>query len=205
MLNFFTESIENGTDTDLVYLDFAKAFDLVSHNRLICKLHNYAISGHLLLWIRNFLSQRREQIRVNYTLSNWQNVTSDVPQDSIFEPVLFIIYINDLPRDILVLLFLFADDTKLMQNLISTTSHKELQYDINRLIEWSKKWELKFNTSKCKVMHFGNDISNSYTMLDFNDQKRKKLEFITKGKDLGVIIDHQLNFPSCECSIFRQL
>ena len=54
-------------------------------------------------------------------------------------------------------------------------------------------------------MHFGNDISNSYTMLDFNDQKRKKLEFITKGKDLGVIIDHQLNFPSCECSIFRQL
>ena len=92
-----------------------------------------------------------------------------------------------------------------MQKLISTTSHNELQDDINRLIEWSKKWELKFNTSKCKVMHFGNDISNSYTMLDFNDQKRKKLEFITKGKDLGVIIDHQLNFSSCECSIFRQL
>ena len=139
MLNFFTESIENGTDTDLVYLDFAKAFDLVSHNRLICKLHNYAISGHLLLWIRNFLSQRREQIRVNDTLSNWQNVTSDVPQDSIFGPVLFIIYINDLPRDILAL-FLFVDDTKLMQKLISTTSHNELQDDINQIIEWSKKW-----------------------------------------------------------------
>ena len=191
MLNFLTESIENGTDTDL---DFAKAFDLVSHNRLICKLHNYGIRGHLLLWIRNFLSQRREQVRVNDTISNWQNVISDVPQDSIFGPVLFIIYINDLPRDIIVLLFLFADDTKLMQNLISTTSHNGLQYDINRFIKWFKKWELKFNTSKCKVMDFGNDISNS--MLDFNDQKRKKLEFITKKKDLGVIIDHKLNFSS---------
>ena len=191
MLNFLTESIENGTDTDL---DFANAFDLVSHNRLIFKLHNYGISGHLLLWIRNFLSQRREQVRVNDTISNWQNVISDVPQDSIFGPVLFIIYINDLPRDIIVLLFLFAGDTKLMENLISTTSHNELQYDINRFIKWFKKWELKFNTSKCKVMDFGNDISNS--MLDFNDQKRKKLEFITKEKDLGVIIDHKLNFSS---------
>ena len=83
-----------------------------------------------------------------------------------------------------------------MQKLISTTSHNELQDDINRLIEWSKKWELKFNTSKCKVMHFGNDISNSYTMLDFNDQKRKNLEFITEEKDLEVIIDHKLNFSS---------
>ena len=163
MLNFLTESIENETDTDLVYLDFAKAFDSVPHNRLICKLHNYGISSHLLLWIRNFLSHRRQQGRVNDTLSNSENVTSGVPQGSIFGPVLFIIYINDLPRDILALLFLFADDTKLMQKLISTTSHNELQDDINRLIEWSKKWELKFNTSKCKVMHFGNDISNSYT------------------------------------------
>ena len=59
-----------------------------------------------------------------------------------------------------------------------------------------QEMELKFNTSKCKVMHFGNDISNSYTMLDFNNQKLKKLEFITKEKDLGVIIDCKLNFSS---------
>ena len=83
-----------------------------------------------------------------------------------------------------------------MQKLLSTTSHNELQNDINRLIEWSKKRELKFNKSKCKVMHFGNDISNSYTMLDLNDQKRKILEFITEEKNLGVTIDHKLNFSN---------
>ena len=131
--------IENGTDADLVYLGFAKAFDLVPHNRLICKLHNYGISGNLLRWIRNFLSHRRQQARVKSPLSNWENVTSGVPQCSVFRPVLFIIYIIDLPKDILVLLFLFADDTKLMRKLISTTSHNELQDDINRLFEMGVK------------------------------------------------------------------
>ena len=120
------------------------------------------------------------EVRVNFTLSNGKNVTRNVPQSSVFGPVLFTIYINNLSRDILALLFLFADDSKLMQKLIPTTSHNELQDDINRLIEWFKKWELKFNTSKCKVMQFGNDISNSYTMLDLNDQKLKMLEFINE-------------------------
>ena len=88
---------------------------------------------------------------------------------------------------------MFVNNTKLMEKLISTTSHSELQVDINQLIKWSSKWELKFNTLKCKFILFGNAISNSHTMLDLNDQKPKMLEFITEEKDLGVTTDHKLN------------
>ena len=98
----------------------------------------------VLAVIRNFLWYRRQQVRVQ--------VASGVPQGSVFGPVLFITYFNDLPRDIITLLFLLADDTKLMQKLISTTPRNKLQDDINRPIEWSKKWELKFNTLKRKFI-----------------------------------------------------
>ena len=166
MLNFLTKSIESRTDAYLFYLDFAKAFDSVQYNRLICKLDIYGISANLLLWNINFSSHRRRQVRVNSTLLTWENVTCSVPQGSVFGPVLFMIFINDLSRDIIASLLLFVDDTKLMQKLISTTSHKEL---INWPIKWYKKWELKFNKSKCQSMHFGNDIANSNAILDLND------------------------------------
>ena len=70
-LNFLTKLIENGTDADLVYLDFAKPFDSVPHNRIIFKLHNCGIGSSLLLWVGTLLSQRRQQDRVNSTLPNW--------------------------------------------------------------------------------------------------------------------------------------
>ena len=79
-LNFLTESIENENDVVLVYLDFAKAFDSATHNRLTCKSYNYGISDNLLIWIRNISSHRRQQVRENCTLSNWENVTSGAPQ-----------------------------------------------------------------------------------------------------------------------------
>ena len=196
MLNLLTSSIENKTNVDLVYLDFAKAFDSVPHIRLAIKLKNYGINGNLLHWIKNFLYGRRQQVRINSTLSNWENVTSGVPQGSVIGPILFLIFINDLPRDINATIFMFADDTKLMKQISSTDCHDELQDDINHLTGWSEKWELGFNTSKCKVMHFGNDITSPYMMIDLYDQKCKVLDFVSEEKDLGIIIDNKLNFRS---------
>ena len=144
--NRLTKSIENGTDADIAYLiRFSESIWFITtllrhHHQFICKLHNYGIIGNLLNWIRSFFSHRRQQVRLGSTISNWENVIRGVLQGSVFGPVLLTIYIiNDLPKDVIALLFLFADNTKLMQKVISTTSHNKPQDNIKRFIEWSKK------------------------------------------------------------------
>ena len=134
MLNILKDAIEHNLEVDLVYLDFAKQFDSAPHGKIIYKLENYGFISQLLLWIEDFLSNRREQVRVTSTLSYSISVNSGVPQGSAFGPILFILFINNLPTDILGKMFSFADDTKVLQILISAVCHQELQSDID-LIE----------------------------------------------------------------------
>ena len=117
-------------------------------------------------------------MRVNSALSEWESVISGVPQGSILGPILFIFYINDLPADIIAKLLLFADDTKLIKMLLSMMSHSELQNDLNHLISWSEKWQLKFNTSKCKVLRFGQSDTKPYTMMNIDIGQKQELKFI---------------------------
>ena len=143
--------IDKGIITD----DFAKAFDCVPHKRLMYKLSKYGVAGNLLHWISDFLRKRRQSVRVNSVLSEWESVISGVSQGSILGSILFIFYRNDLPTDIVAKFLLFADDIKLIKMLLSKMSHCELQNNLNHLISRSEKWQLKFNTSKYKVLRFG--------------------------------------------------
>ena len=103
---------------------------------------------------------------------------SGVPRGRILGPILFIFLINDLPTDIIAKLLLFADDTKLIKMLLSMMSHSELQNDLNHLISWSEKWQLKFNTSKCKVLRFGQSDTKPYTMMNIDIGQKQELKFI---------------------------
>ena len=99
-------------------LDFRKAFDLVSHEHLIYKLSKYGIRGQILNWIMEFLKDRTQRVVIRGTASTLRKVTSGVPQGSVLGPILFLLFINDLPTELLTRLSLFADDSKLFSRII---------------------------------------------------------------------------------------
>jgi hypothetical protein len=96
-----------------VYLDYAKAFDSVPHHRLILKLQSYGVSEKVLYWIQSFLSDRRQQVIVAGSNSNWAPVISGIPQGTVLGPILFVCFINDMPQHIMSSVHLYADDSKL--------------------------------------------------------------------------------------------
>lgn len=185
-----TVYLNDGKNIDIVYLDFRKAFDTVPHQRLLTKLKSYGITGQVYAWIKDFLLGRTQKVKVGSSLSTDSPVSSGIPQGSILGPILFTIFINDLPEGLVNICKIFADDTKLYGN---ANDSNEIQRDINKLQDWSDKWNLYFNVSKCKVMHIGrNNPRVDYTMT--KDGKTTKIETCEQETDLGVTFDDKLNF-----------
>ena len=190
-LDTWTELLDNNQPFDAIYLDFAKAFDSVPHIRLINKIKSYGIDEKTTSWIKCFLNNRRQRVVVNGTKSSWNDVISGVPQGSVIGPSLFIIYINDIPNAVKCLIQLFADDTKIFNPVSNSEEHQSLQKDLDELKLWSNKWQLNFNASKCKVMHFGHNNPNFNYRMDGS-----MLENVNEEKDLGVTVDTGLTFDS---------
>ena len=109
--------IEQGYSVDVVYLDFQKAFDTVPHQRLMSKIYNYGIRGNVFNWIEDFLKSRRQRVVLNSYKSEWSNVSSGVPQGSVLGPLLFVLFINDLPSVVNSYIKIFADDTKIFASI----------------------------------------------------------------------------------------
>ena len=125
-LNYIYEAISLGHQVDIIYLDFRKAFDMVQHSQLLSKLWKIGISGILWQWFKNYLTNCRHCVRITNMLSDTLPVLSGVPQGSILGPLLFLIYVNDLPSEVTSSKpFLFADDTKLLK-IISQLSDSVL-------------------------------------------------------------------------------
>ena len=140
---------------DIIILDFAKAFDKVPHRRLLKKIENYGINGRLLLWIKAFLGSRRQRVILGETTSNWTQVLSGVPQGSVLGPVLFILYINDLPETMTNKNSIYADDTKILGKIRSDHVQEDsssLQNDIDTTVKWTDKMLMRLNPEKCKVI-----------------------------------------------------
>jgi hypothetical protein len=190
VLDELTALTDKGQAVDIIYLDFRKAFDAVPHERLLCKLQQYGIVDNLLLWIRAFLSGRSQKVRVGNYKSNEAPVLSGIPQGSILGPILFTVFINDLPENILSPCRVFADDTKIYN---STENSTLLQEDLYRLQEWTNVWNLYFNIDKCKVMHAGKQNPEIEYKMKLKDGTGT-LSSCVEEKDLGVIFDRTLSF-----------
>ena len=190
VLDVWTKVLDEGGCIDVIYMDFQKAFDTVPHRRLITKIEAHGISGRLLGWLTNFLADREQRVVVNGTRSSTAKVTSGVPQGSVLGPVLFLLFINDLPIGISNFIKMFADDTKLYSGL-RTADDDSLQVDLDLLQDWSSKWLMRCHPEKCKVMKLGRQRSNIQYQMN-----NVILEEIEVEKDLGVHMDNQLSFKS---------
>ena len=186
------EQISDGSVVDAIYLDFSKAFDTVPHRRLMSKLESYGITGEVKKWVESFLTGRSQTVKVNNDESPPAPVISGIPQGSVLGPLLFVIYINDLPDTVNSFVYLLADDTKLMRKIKSEEDAKALQRDLDELEAWSNKWLLRFNPDKCHVLTIGKFENIRYT-----ERYRlygNELEHVFEEKDLGVHIDSELKF-----------
>lgn len=187
------EGFDRGFQTDVVYTDFSKAFDKVNHKLLILKLQLMGVNCQFLNWIKSYISDREQCVLYKNFLSNFISVPSGVPQGSHLGPILFLLFINDLPRCINNSnLLMYADDVKLFLSSNNLNSCKDLQDDLNNFYKWCHRNVMSLNLSKCKVMTYSrrNPLIFDYNIGD-NHLMRVNLML-----DLGLLLDNKLNFNS---------
>ena len=174
-----------------MFLDLAKAFDKVPYQRLCHKLSHYRISENLLIWIQDFLNNRYQTVVLEGEHSTSCRVLSGVPQGTILAPLLFLIYINDIPSSIANMLRLYAVDALLYSTIDSPADCMTLQTDLLTLQKCTGVWQMQFNPAKCEHLQITskhNFIDSHYTLYGHTIQK------VTNAKYLGVIFDRHLSW-----------
>ena len=153
---------------DVIYIDFSKAFDSVVHSKLLLKLESYGISGNLCAWIKSFLTDRTQSVKVGDHLSEPSDVVSGVPQGSVLGPLVFINFINDIV-DIFgsgLSVKLYADDVKLYLVIDDVECSQTLQQGLIELGKWCADWQLSLSLDKCFTLQLGRTLTRPLKLLN---------------------------------------
>lgn len=200
ILDKWTEELDKGNYIETIYMDIKKAFDTVPHLRLLHKMEIYGLGPQLLKWTKSFISGRSQRVIINGHASSELPVISGIPQGTVLGPILFVLYMNDLPQDLLCETYMFADDTKLFKIYNDDDQGtRDIQHDLDTLYNWSTKWCLKFHPNKCTQMiitkpRTTRDIPHRHMLNDSGEQIA--FERVTEQKDLGILFDHHLTFKN---------
>ena len=161
----------------------------------ISSMQKCGIKGNILNWVKAFLSERQQRVIVNGSASSWEDITSGIPQGSVQGPILFLIYINDLPGAVAGLIKLFADDAKVYSTVESNQKELALQNQVTRSETRAALWQMFFNILKCHNLHIGNlETDFKYEMT--TNKGKLAIEQVKSERDLGVIVtvDSKLKF-----------
>ena len=183
-------------ETRGVFLDISKAFDKVWHKGLLFKLKCYGVEGDLLNMLEHYLQNRKQRVVLNGQSSNWHDVKAGVPQGSVLGPLLFLIYINDLPDNLISVTKLFADDTSIFSTVYDIVkSSEDLNKDLDTIKDWAFQWRMSFNPDPNKqateVIFSRKRKPDNHPVLNFNDSP---VETAPMQKHLGLILDEKLSF-----------
>ena len=187
----WANTLNNKGQTDIIFLDFSKAFDKISHRFILSKLHYYGISNHTLSRLGVFLSNRTQTTVANGVHSSYVEVTSGVPQGSVVGPMLFLLYINHINNAITSQIKLFADDSVLYRKICIENDQVILQDDLDAISSWAEKWLMELNINKCSVLSI--TLKRNYIFHDY-DILGATFRRVTNHDYLGVTISSDLNW-----------
>ena len=191
-INALLQNWNSGSVSEVIYLDICKAFDSVPHQELLFKLWRAGIVGNLWCLLRDYLTSRLQCVAVEDSISGFLPVSSGVPQGSIVGPLLFILYVNDLPVAVpSSKVFMYADDTKLLRHIHCEADYHGLQSALDLLSSWSDKWLLRFNGQKCVSLAFAKKNCVSTFDCSLNG---KVLDRKDSVKDLGIVMSSDLTW-----------